>query len=668
MAAQAKVRERLKKGELKTKENQSVDEVQDYSSTNFNLGSVDENLLSFWKAQGQTFPRLQHLAKRILSIPATSAASERSFSAAGRVIEARRSRLNPDTVDAILFLHTHLFGDDQAFAACRRLEAAEHRGPNIGVARLRASDPIRLAPQTETAVWAYVPEAPRADQEDVLLEDCYYGGQEWCVGRAVTRLREGRVLLRVCNPHPYPVVLPPRRPLARVMHLGQDDIQELNQLVMRQEADAVVEVDVRPVSSPFPTCLSTLLQQTEGLTPSQSNQLRGLLERCQKLFAQDEEDYGRTDAVYHTIPTGDAAPIRQRYRPVPPNLYNELRTLLRDMLDSGVIRESASPWAAPTINADALSRLPEAVAAVTAVTSATVQQVDAPSSAVEGSWLDRQGQDLELAKIRQWRQDRRRPIWEERQSLQPAGRQLLGEWERLEVRDGVLVRRHLTRDGLGEGVAIVAPAAEKKMLWDQYHAALGHVKGSRLLMAPQERLFWIGMSRDSHQWAQECPQCVLGRPEAGPRAPLCSIASGYPWETLALDYFSWRRPEDSHQYILVIVDLFSRFAFAVPTTDQTAATTAKVLWGTVFQPFGCPERILTDQGATFEADLMQQLCELYGCRKVRTTPYHPQGNGACERINQTILSLLNTPELREQPRCRSIFQGLCTRITTRPTV
>ncbi|KAL2093145.1 hypothetical protein ACEWY4_010457 [Coilia grayii] len=83
-----------------------VDEVQDYSSTNFNLGSVDENLLSFWKAQGQTFPRLQHLAKRILSIPATSAASERSFSAAGRVIEARRSRLNPDTVHAVLFLHS----------------------------------------------------------------------------------------------------------------------------------------------------------------------------------------------------------------------------------------------------------------------------------------------------------------------------------------------------------------------------------------------------------------------------------------------------------------------------------------------------------------------------------------------------------------------------------
>ncbi|XP_061746895.1 E3 SUMO-protein ligase ZBED1-like isoform X11 [Nerophis ophidion] len=84
-----------------------VDEVEDYSSTNFRLDrSAEEHLLSFWRQQGQSFPRLQHLAKRLLCIPATIAASERSFSAAGRILEARRSRLNPGTVDAILFLHS----------------------------------------------------------------------------------------------------------------------------------------------------------------------------------------------------------------------------------------------------------------------------------------------------------------------------------------------------------------------------------------------------------------------------------------------------------------------------------------------------------------------------------------------------------------------------------
>ncbi|KAL2102030.1 hypothetical protein ACEWY4_003791 [Coilia grayii] len=131
--------------------------------------------------------------------------------------------------------------------------------------------------------------------------------------------------------------------------LKEEDVQAPNQLVLRQEADTVVEVDVRPVRGPLPTCLTPLLEQTNGLTPLQSDQLRGLLERWQPVFAQSEEDYGCTSAVYHTMPTGEAAPIRQRYRPVPPCLYAELRTLLRGMLDGGVIKESLSPWASPVV-------------------------------------------------------------------------------------------------------------------------------------------------------------------------------------------------------------------------------------------------------------------------------------------------------------------------------
>lgn len=47
--------------------------------------------------------------------------------------------------------------------------------------------------------------------------------------------------------------------------------------------------------------------------------------------------------------------------------------------------------------------------------------------------------------------------------------------------------------------------------------------------------------------------------------------------------------------------------------------------------FGSPETITTDQGSQFESSLFQGLLKFMGCKRVRTTPYHPASNGMIER-------------------------------------
>ena len=68
---------------------------------------IDHNSdpLPWWKAHADKYKRLAELAKTYLSIPATSASSERTFSSAGNIITTKRTCLLPENVDLLVFLH-----------------------------------------------------------------------------------------------------------------------------------------------------------------------------------------------------------------------------------------------------------------------------------------------------------------------------------------------------------------------------------------------------------------------------------------------------------------------------------------------------------------------------------------------------------------------------------
>jgi hypothetical protein len=61
----------------------------------------DFDLMQWWHEHKLTYPVLSILAKDIFTMPVSTISSESTFSTTGRIIEERRWRLNPETVEAL---------------------------------------------------------------------------------------------------------------------------------------------------------------------------------------------------------------------------------------------------------------------------------------------------------------------------------------------------------------------------------------------------------------------------------------------------------------------------------------------------------------------------------------------------------------------------------------
>ena len=70
---------------------------------------VDENkfnLLAWWNVESSKFPTLSKTARDILAVPISTVVTKSAFSTIGRVIGPHRSRLLPETVEALMCLQS----------------------------------------------------------------------------------------------------------------------------------------------------------------------------------------------------------------------------------------------------------------------------------------------------------------------------------------------------------------------------------------------------------------------------------------------------------------------------------------------------------------------------------------------------------------------------------
>ena len=199
---------------------------------------------------------------------------------------------------------------------------------------------------------------------------------------------------------------------------------------------------------------------------------------------------------------------------------------------------------------------------------------------------------------------------------------------------------------------LVVPKPFRERALSGCHDDVGHQGILRTLSLLRERFYWPGMQEEATQHVMNCSRCL--RRKTPPQVvPLQPILVTQPLELVHMDYLSLEPSKENIENVLVITDHFTRYALAYPSKTQTAQATARILWDNFICHYGFPEKFISDQGRNFESDLIKELCKIAGVKKVHTTPYHPQGNGQCERFNSTLCNMLGTLSEEEKSDWKS---------------
>ena len=209
--------------------------------------------------------------------------------------------------------------------------------------------------------------------------------------------------------------------------------------------------------------------------------------------------------------------------------------------------------------------------------------------------------------------------------------------------DKVMIQNGLvgiTRNNL---FLVFAPFQLRATLLSLAHDAqlAGHWGTEKTLERLQTDWYWPNMRQEVTNYCRSCHQCLATNPSSNqrpmPLEPLTPVSRFN--QRVHIDLMGpFAKSRQGSTYVVAMSDAFSSYVEFAAIPDKQAETVANAFFNTWITRHSICERVNSDLGSEFQAEIFEYLCSKLGIKHFFSSAAHPMSNGQIERVNRSFLS------------------------------
>jgi hypothetical protein len=200
------------------------------------------------------------------------------------------------------------------------------------------------------------------------------------------------------------------------------------------------------------------------------------------------------------------------------------------------------------------------------------------------------------------------------------------------------------KDPLGVILRCLDPQEAQRIMFDFHDNLCGghHFWRTTTYNIIRVGYFWPTLFTDVYAKIRACVKCqnFSGKQQLK-SLKLKPVVVARPFQQWGLNFIGEIHPASrgQHRWILTATYYFTKWIEVIPTRNASHKVVIGFLED-IMARFGCPNRIITDNVASFKAEPLIKFCEQFEISLIHSTPYYPQGNGLVESSNKILIKII----------------------------